>query len=71
MPSTMDIEILEDGTISVTSGDIGDTQHLSADEFLNDLEDMSGGEKTTTKREHPFMKNKRVLRGGKILHNKA
>jgi len=69
--STIDIEILEDGTISITTGEIAETQHLSADAMLTELEDMVG--EIISKKENPnspgklFFKDKRVLRGGKIV----
>lgn len=66
MPDFIDIEILEDGTLSVTTGDISETNHISADELILDLEKNLGGERKTKKREHPFMKNAIVHRGGKI-----
>ena len=69
--SVIDLEILEDGTISVTTGEIAETQHLSADALLTELEDMVG--EIVSKEENPnnpgklFFKDKKVLRGGKIV----
>lgn len=63
----MAIEILEDGTISTTTGDVGETVHLEADELLEELGELLGGSVTRNKREHPFWKNRTVLRGGKIV----
>jgi len=63
----IDIEILEDGTLAVTSGDVSEANHMSADELLEELEREMGGSRTTKKREHPFLKGKRVLRGGRIV----
>lgn len=46
----MYIEIEEDGTISVTTDGISGTNHVSADQFLKDLEKLTGGGRTTKKR---------------------
>lgn len=67
MTTKMDIEILEDGTISVTTGDVDDTVHVQADELLDELSEELGGERTTQKREHTFWQNRTVKRGGKII----
>lgn len=67
MKTVFEIEIEEDGTVSMTTSDISDQHHVTADDFLSELEDMIGGKKVTKKREHPFWKNKRVLRKGKIV----
>jgi hypothetical protein len=70
MSTSIDIEILEDGTVSVTTGDIGQTHHISADQLLEELGEMLGGNIKIQKREHTFWKNKNVLRGGKIVEQK-
>jgi len=67
MMTKIEVEILEDGTISVSTGDIAETQHLSADELLSEIANMAGGVVTKTKRDNPFWKNRNVLRGGKIV----
>ena len=46
---TMDLEILEDGTVSITTDKISDANHAKADELLKELEEMLGGAKTTKK----------------------
>lgn len=71
MATTMDVEILEDGTISVTTGDIEETKHISADKLLDELEKATGGIRQTEKRDHPMLKNKAVLRGGRIVKVKS
>ena len=45
-------EILEDGTISITTGSFGKTVHQSADDFLADIEKLLGGTKTVKKIKH-------------------
>lgn len=65
--SEMIINIEEDGTITVKTGDIADQHHLSAEEFLEGVEELTGHRRVTEKREHPFWKNRRVLKGGKIV----
>ena len=66
MPDDMTIEILEDGTISVKTTEISEKNHLSADQLLDELENMLGGERKTEQIEHEFWKNRVVARGGKI-----
>jgi hypothetical protein len=54
MGDVMSIEILEDGTISVETNDISGKNHVSADEFLEMIEDLGGGSRATSpkKRSH-------------------
>jgi hypothetical protein len=68
MPTDIIMEILEDGTVSVKTSDVAEQHHLSADQLLEELDDLLGGEVAKRRREHPLLKNKRVLRGGKIVH---
>lgn len=74
MATDIDIEILADGTVSVKTGEVADTQHISADQLLDELEDMIGKVVKTEKNpDNPakqFFKNKKVLRGGKIVKAK-
>jgi len=70
MATEMQVEILEDGTISVTTGDIEDTKHVSADNLLDELEQMSGGRRERQRRENPFWKKRAVLKGGRIVKTK-
>jgi len=67
MATDISIEILEDGTVSIKTSDISDTHHLSADQLLDEIEDILGGKAIRKRREHPFWKNKTVLKGGKIV----
>lgn len=43
-------EILEDGTVSVTTDDLAGSNHVSADELLKMLSGMLGGEVTSKRR---------------------
>ena len=43
-------EILEDGTISVTTDQISGTNHVSADKLLKRMFELAGGETTCRKR---------------------
>ncbi len=63
----INVEILEDGTISVKTTDVSDTNHIAADQLLDELESSMGGKRKQEKIDHPFWKNKRVLKGGKIV----
>lgn len=67
MKTDIIVEILEDGTVSIKTSDVAETHHLSADQLLDEIEEMLGGKVNRQRREHPLMKNKQVLRGGKIV----
>jgi len=43
MSNVIDYKILEDGTISVTTGDLSGTNHVSADKMLKQMFDLVGG----------------------------
>ncbi len=64
---TINIEILEDGIISVKTTDISQVNHISADDLLDMLTEEIGSLKQKTKNEHIFWKDKIVQRGGKII----
>lgn len=61
----VDIEI--DGTVSIKTSEIAEQAHMSADQLLDEIEAMLGGEVERKALEHPLLKNKIVLRGGKIV----
>lgn len=44
------IEILEDGTVKVSTDEIGAANHLNAEQFLTFLSRQLGGETTTTRK---------------------
>ena len=46
------ITILDDGTIRVETDQISPANHLSADQFLKEIERLAGGEITKTKNRH-------------------
>ena len=50
MADQMELEILEDGTISVKTNKISPVNHVSADQFIAELEELTGGTRTTQKR---------------------
>jgi hypothetical protein len=60
------VEILEDGTVSVKTDKISDAAHFSADQLLEDIADMVGGETKKTPRENKFWDNRVVALHGKI-----
>jgi len=66
MADTMSIEILEDGTISVTTDKISDTNHVSADEFLAEVEKLAGGVRNTAKRKNHY--HTHVHNGKVVVH---
>lgn len=45
------IEILEDGVVSVTTDEIDDVNHVSADALLEAITSMCGGNRLTKKRD--------------------
>jgi len=55
MADQIEFEILEDGTISIKTDSISGVNHLSAEQFLSEVEELLGGERKTTK-----LKNKNV-----------
>ena len=63
----IDIEILEDGVISAKTDDISGTNHMSADELLNELEKCLGGKRETVHRDRPSQ----VVRQASRKHVKA
>jgi|WetSurMetagenome_2_1015567.scaffolds.fasta_scaffold831374_1 hypothetical protein len=67
MTTKIEIEILEDGKISVTTGEVGQAEHVSADEFLDLIMAKAGGVRVTTKRDHPFWDKRDVKLHGKIV----
>lgn len=54
MPDTMNLEILEDGTISISTDKISGTNHVSADEFIEEVAKAAGGEHTVQKKKNRF-----------------
>ena len=61
------IEILEDGTISVKTEEISEKNHKSADELLEEFEELLGTKRRSTPVKHKFWNNHDVQRGGKIV----
>lgn len=59
------IEILEDGTISVSTDEISGENHVSADEFMAELQELAGGEvvskKKKHKRKHSLLSKKKAM----------
>lgn len=67
MADDIEIEILEDGTISIKTSDISEVNHVSADSLLDEITSALGGQRKTEAREHPFWQNRSVRRiNGKI-----
>lgn len=60
MPDQIDIEILDDGTISMKTGTISQKNHFSADEFMEEITKMAGGERRTDARKKPHSLNLRA-----------
>ena len=50
MPDIIEVEILDDGIISIKTEGISGTNHVSADGLLNEIEEAAGGVRTSTKR---------------------
>lgn len=66
----LEVKILEDGKLQITSQEISDAKHLDADQLLDELEEMIGGSRERKHNPHPFWKNRKVQRGGKIVEAK-
>ena len=50
---TMDVRVLEDGTVRVETGNMGaGVAHKGADDFLKELARLLGGEEEVTKLKH-------------------
>jgi len=60
MPDQIDIEILDDGTISMKTGAVSQKNHMSADEFMEAVHEMGGGERKTEARKKPRAFNRKV-----------
>ena len=58
MTDTIRWEILEDGTVSITTDGISGTNHKSADELLESLADMIGGDVVIEKRKGHVYKHR-------------
>jgi hypothetical protein len=65
MNDTIHYEILEDGTISITTDAISGQNHQSADELLESLADLLGGEVKIDKRKGHVHQH----RHGKAVHH--
>jgi hypothetical protein len=59
---SISLQILEDGTVTVKTSDISDSNHISADELLSQVEMLLGGKVVVTnnpeKRQHVHLANK-------------
>ena len=61
------IEITEDGTIKFSTDSISQANHVAADEFLETIQNMMGGETKSKQKPNKFWANRAVKRGGKIV----
>ena len=53
MKAEMELTILDDGTISITTGNMAGEHHASADEFIKLVHQLAGGARETkSTREH-------------------
>jgi hypothetical protein len=62
----INVEVLEDGTVSVSTESISAAAHFSADQLLDEIAEMVGGMTTKTPKENKFWKNHTVALHGKI-----
>ena len=62
-----EIIILEDGTLKIESEEFSESLHLQADQFIEEIELLLGTKRQTSKKEHPYWKNRIVQRGGKVI----
>ena len=64
---TIDIEILEDGTISIKTSEISEANHVSADILLDEIETLAGGKSAKKRREHEFWTRHKIVNRNKIV----
>jgi hypothetical protein len=64
---TIDIEILEDGTISIKTSEISGTNHISADLLLDEIEGLAGGQAVRKRREHEFWTRHKIINRNRIV----
>ena len=57
MKNTIDLMILEDGTISAKTGEISDSVHLSADALMANLDQLMGGDVRITPNDDELKKS--------------
>jgi GH24 family phage-related lysozyme (muramidase) len=57
---TLKIRIEEDGTITVVTGKIGKEVHLQAEQFLAEVQEVLGAQKTVQALEHVHVHTHRV-----------
>lgn len=50
MVDKIEIEILEDGMIKITTGEISKANHCNADELIGEIEKLAGGERQREKK---------------------
>lgn len=62
----INVEILEDGTVSVSTDSISDAAHFSADQLLDEIANLVGGPTTKTPKENKFWAHRAVALHGKI-----
>lgn len=62
MADEMEIEIMPDGVIKVSTSAISEANHMNADDLLAELEAAMGGTRVTEQREHEFWKTRAVVR---------
>ena len=62
----INIEVLEDGQIKITTEGISQANHCSADELIEMIEKMLGGKRETKKTRHG---HNHVVAGKKVWHN--
>jgi len=65
----MTVEILDDGQVKIQTSDISQKNHMSADELLDMVEDMVGGQRQTTPVDHEFWRGRTVKLHGKVVKN--
>lgn len=67
MADNIDIEILEDGTVSVTTDAVSGANHHAADKLMEALEDLLGGPVDIEKRKEGVSHAHRV--NGRTIHH--
>jgi len=62
----INVEVLEDGAVSVSTDSISDAAHFSADQLLEEIASLVGGPTTKTPKPNKFWANRTVALHGKV-----
>lgn len=68
----IDIEIMPDGVIKIKTKELSEANHINADQLLDEITELAGGQRQTEQLEHDFWKSRNVIRqAGRVKIVKA